>query len=130
MFDVRVALIIAGSVVTGCANHDGLYRPGCIAYAGNTVELQGDRFVLDRFTDAVRVDDSGNVIDPYPEYPKRGRYSLNGKTLSMTTESGERLDNMHLLQNDGVFVLLTDSEHDAWKNAGSLPDCVLTRNAD
>ena len=113
-------------VFAGCASHQGEYAPDCMAFAGDTVSLAGDEFVWQRFTDQVKVDANGDVIDPYPDYPKRGRYSLEGDIVRLRTESGEDMDNLYLRRIDGSYRLLTAEQNGDWERTGRYDQCVLT----
>lgn len=113
-------------LLAGCASHEGKYSPNCVAYAGSTVSLDGETFVWDRFTDQVRVDDNGNIIDGFPDYPKRGSYRIDGQTVYMESDSGQSMDNMYLHQSDATYLLLTAEENMSWQQTGEYGDCVLT----
>lgn len=116
-------------LLAGCASHHGTYAPDCVAFAGNSVRLDGAGFVWDRFTDQVKVDDSGEVIDPYPDYPLRGSYSLDGQTVNMRADSGQSMDSLFLHKIDGTYRLLTAKQAQDWQRSGEYDNCVLTLGA-
>ena len=113
-------------LLAGCASHHGNYAPGCTAFAGDTVSLAGDEFVWQRFTDQVKVDANGNVIDANPDYPKRGSYTLDGEMLRLRSESGENMENLYLRRIDGNYRLMTAEQNGTWERTGSYDQCVLT----
>jgi hypothetical protein len=124
----RQAALSLLAVTAGCANQadiTGTYLPSCVAFAGNRIELSDGRFSWDKFTDEVRVDDSGNIVDPYPGFPMRGTYAIEGDVLRMTTEAGELAGEMHVVRRPGQVYLLTASEFDAWERDGAVPACAL-----
>ena len=124
----RQATLSLLAVTAGCANHadiTGTYLPSCVAFAGSRIELSEDRFAWHKFTDEVRVDDSGNVVDPFPGFPVRGSYVIDGETLRLTTDAGELAGEMHLVRRPGQVYLLTTAEFDAWVRDGAVPDCAL-----
>ena len=125
-----LATVTAAAMVTGCVTHEGRYEPGCTAYAGSTITLSGGSFVWDRFTDQIEIGDDGRPVDPYPDYPRRGAYRLEGRTVVMTADGGERMENHYLHRRDDAFLLLTAAEHAAWESSGTYPDCPLTRAPD
>lgn len=116
-------------MLAGCASHQGQYAPDCVAFAGDTVSLEGDNFVWQRFTDQVKVDANGDVIDPFPEYPKRGSYTLDGATVRLTAESGETMENLYLRRIDGSYRLMTAEQNGSWRETGRYDQCVLTRGS-
>jgi hypothetical protein len=118
--------VLSALSLSACASHTGRYAPACIAYSGSHVTLNGDSFLWERFTDQVRVDDEGNVLEPYPDFPKRGSYSIDGQTLVMRSEGGATMDNMYLHRANGGYLLLTADDQHRWEKTGQYADCVLT----
>ena len=125
----KIVTVLAGFIVAGCASHEGEYSPGCIAYAGSTITLDGGRFVWERFTDQVKVDEEGRVVDPFPGYPKRGTYTIDGQTVYLASNNGTTLDTFYLHERDGAHLLLTAEENASWQQTGRYSDCVLTLNS-
>jgi len=121
------ALLVAILAIAGCRDFEGDYAPGCQAYAGSRIQLADGNYVWERFTDARRVDAEGNVIDPYPGYPKRGRYERSGPAFRLLDADGETLATYHLHESDSGLLLLTAEQQAAWEADGSYPDCPLTR---
>ena len=84
-------------VLGACASkYDGFYEPACIAHAGDRITLHKGRFEWQRFTDEIRVDDSGKVIEPFPDFPKTGRYELDDNRIELVTDDGAFGDNHQL----------------------------------
>lgn len=129
MSHCKIVTVLTGFLLAGCASHEGEYSPGCIAYAGSTISLDDSRFVWERFTDQVRVDEHGQVVDPFPGYPKRGTYTIDGQTVYLASNGGQALDRLYLHERDGTYLLLTADENASWQQTGNYPDCVLTRNS-
>lgn len=121
-----VAALTALLLLVGCKAYEGEYAPGCTAYAGSQISLDGGRFVWDRFTDQVTVDPDGNVVDPYPDYPKHGTYTVEGDAVFMTTESGESMETLYLHRDGDRHLLLTAEQNAEWKESGAYARCVLT----
>jgi len=120
----------AAILVVGCNAADGEYAPGCIAYAGNNVRLTDGRFTWDRFTDQIEIGDDGKPVDPFPDFPKGGSYTVEGNKVVMTTDDGESLDAMYLQQIDGQVRLLSEQQNGTWAADGDLDDCALVRQVD
>lgn len=116
-------------LLVACKAYEGEYAPGCIAYAGSRISLDSGRFVWDRFTDQVTVDADGNVVDPYPDYPKHGTYTIEGDAVIMATESGESMETLYLHRDGDRHRLLTAEQDAEWKESGAYADCVLTLSA-
>lgn len=125
--------ILAGAllvVAAGCRSLDGDYRPDCVAFAGDEVTIAGETFTWDKFTDALRVDDEGNVIDPYPAYPKEGRLVTDGDLLRFLDAAGSEIAVRHAVPREDALVLLDAEEYEAFRETGAWPDCPLSRVAD
>jgi len=120
----RVAAAVSlACLLAACVSHEGSYSPDCIAYSGNRITLDGDRFVWDKFTDQVLVNDAGEVVDQYPEYPLRGRYRMEGETVHFESYTGEPLPVMHLQREGDKTYLLTEKQLDSWQT--DRPRCPL-----
>jgi hypothetical protein len=118
--------------VAGCATDGGVtgtYRPSCVAFEGNTIELTDNRFMWDKFTDEVSVDEAGNKIDPFPGFPVRGTYTIEDDVVSLVTDVGNLAAELHLVRRPDQVYLLTDAEYDAWQRDGTVPDCALLLGA-
>lgn len=124
------ALALGVCLLAGCNYVDGSYYPGCVAFAGDKVRLAEGRFVWDKFTDQVIVDDDGTAVDQFPAYPRQGTYELKGQTLQMRFDDGEAQTTMHLVRQDDRVVLLTQAQFDDWEATGRHDDCALTREGD
>jgi hypothetical protein len=120
---------ISLALLGGCASTDGRYAPACVAFEGDTIELDDGKFVMHKFTDQVDVDDSGNTRDPFPGYPMSGTYRLEGDALHMQSASGTALPVLYLVKADARYRLLTADQFDAWKTNETIDDCALTLGA-
>lgn len=119
-----VILVIAAQL-SGCVSHEGTYSPDCIAYEGSNIRLGEGRFVWEKFTDQVFVDEDGNVVNQFPGYPKQGTYRIEGQAVHMESDAGEAMDKMYLHRRDDRYYLLTEEQFDAWKQTGRYADCPL-----
>ena len=52
-----------------------------MAFEGDRVTLDNGRFESVRFTDVRRIGEGGKEIDPFPDYPKSDRYSVQSQTI-------------------------------------------------
>ena len=120
-----ILIALPMSLLAGCVSHDGTYAPSCIAYAGSTITLTDGRFVWEKFTDEVVVNDDGEVVDQFPGYPLRGTYRINGQIVLMTSGAGEALDNMYLHRRDADSYLYTAEQFEHWKATGEHAECAL-----
>lgn len=120
------------SCAAGCATDSdftGTYMPSCVAFAGSTIELSAQRFTWDKFTDEVSVDDAGNRIDPFPDFPLQGTYTVEDDVVSLVTDAGNNAASLHIVRRPGQVYLLTAEEFDAWRQAGMIPECALLLGA-
>ena len=120
------ASLLFVALLAGCATIDGTYTPGCLSHAGNSITLDHGRFVWDKFTDQVLVNDQGEVVDQFPDYPVRGRYSIEGDTLYFDSYTGKPLPTMHLRRDGENLLLLTDEQLKGWPHDPKLTRCALT----
>lgn len=122
---VGIALVL----LVGCASNSGTYAPDCVAFEGTTIELADGRFVMDKFTDQVEVDDAGNARNPFPGYPVSGTYRFDGKALHLQPESGAELPVLYRVKGEGRYRLLTAEQFEAWMTSNTIDDCALTLGA-
>lgn len=122
---IRRIMLLGAATLAACASHEGRYAPACLAYTGSEILLEDGSFVWERYTDEARIDAAGNPIEPFPDFPKRGRYTVDGQTVVMTSETGQPVATMYLHRADEGYRLLTAAEQQAWESTGEYPDCVL-----
>ena len=120
-----ITTVLAAGLVAGCVSHDGTYAPSCIAYAGSEITLTDGRFVWEKFTDEVIVNDDGEVADRFPGYPLKGTYRINGQIVVMTSADGEAMENMYLHRRDADSYLYTAEQFEHWKKTGEHAECAL-----
>ena len=119
------AMVLIAMSLAGCQEFEGRYSPACTAFAGSTLELKRGRFVLDRFTDAVMVDENGEIIDQFPDFPRSGTFHFEENKAVFTAEDGSVVDPRYLITRDGRHYLLTLYEYDIWQQHGEIPECAL-----
>lgn len=107
---------------------EGEFGPSCIAFAGDRVTFANGRFEWDRFTDERRVDDDGNMLDPFPDYPRHGDFRVERNRVEFVPDDGERLAPRYLLERDGTLYLLERAQYEKVLAGGSLPDCALSND--
>jgi len=111
--------------LAGCNSLDGWFTPSCIAFAGERIEMTNGRFEWQRFTDERRIDEDGNVIEPFPDYPKRGDYRVVDGRVEFRTDDGERLEDRYLVERPDGLYLLAPGAHEAFTAGEGLPECPL-----
>ena len=125
-----VVTLAYATILSGCSAYEGVYEPACIAFQGDHVTLADGRFVWDRFTDQVRVDEHGEVVDPFPNYPKAGRYELDDNRIELITDDGVYLDDHFFAERRDSLYLLTYDEYQAFLRDERVPGCGLKRSDD
>lgn len=130
----HIIIALLACLLSGCQTTEqtieGTYYPGCIAYTGDKISLNDGEFVWDKFTDAVAVDDDGNVINKYPDYPKRGTYRADGQVLQMNFEGSESVERLYMHKHDGQSMLLTEAQVASWEKTSHYDNCIMTLEAD
>jgi hypothetical protein len=121
--------IVLALFISACANHEGMYEPACIAYQGDKIELRDGRFTWQRYTDERTVDEAGNVVEPFPGFPKAGSYRVAADKLELVTEDNVRLDDWFIVEHAGKRYLLDAEQHKAFLDGGELPKCALAFTA-
>lgn len=121
----RITLLVFALSLVACANQEGTYEPACIAYEGDTLKLAAGRFEWQRFTDQRVVNESGEVVPPFPGFPKSGTYRVTDGRLQLITDDDVRLDDWYIVDQAGQRYLLEAKQHNAFLDDGELPDCAL-----
>ena len=119
---------LVASLCTACASVDGTFEPACMAFAGDRITFDNGRFEWARFTDVRPIGEDGKEIDPFPDYPKNGRYTVRSQTVEFRTDGGDLLDDHYLVEHDGSLYLLTSEQHARFSTDNSLPECALRRS--
>lgn len=122
----RLSLFAATATLAACASTvDGVFEPACIAYEGDTIEMVDGRFEWRRFTDQVMVDDDGNRIDPFPDYPIAGKYSVKGERVTFVPDGSAAPRERYLLEYRQALYLLSYDENEAALDTDIIPSCAL-----
>ena len=127
MFRRVAAFTLVLCILAGCRAIDGAYSPGCMVHAGNRIHLDGSQFVWEKFTDQAMADANGNRIDPFPGYPRRGSYRVDGRSVTLDFAGDDPVEVLHVHEHQGRYVLLTTPQAEAWDATGRFDPCVLTR---
>ena len=122
-----ITLLAFLTLLSACKEVDGVYMPDCVAFEGSRITLSGGEFIWERFTDQVIVDDDGNVINQFPDYPKVGTYRVKGQDLELNFNNGDRVEKLQIHERYGRLSLLTADEVAEWQRSGRYAQCVLTR---
>jgi hypothetical protein len=102
-----------------------VYAPDCIAYAGDRIELDDGRFAWDKFTDQVEIDEEGQRVDRYPDFPVRGRYLVDDGRVTFIAETDVRLPQLYLARRGRQHYLLTTAQYATWQETGDFANCAL-----
>lgn len=125
MIILRSILLGLALLLGACASHEGLYEPTCIAFEGDRIELLDGRFEWQRFTDQRSIDKDGNIVNPFPGFPKTGTYTLESGKLELVSADNERLDDWFMVKKDDRYYLLTAKQHATLVNSDKLHECAL-----
>lgn len=125
MTSKRLTLVPLLLALAGCNSLDGRFEPSCIAFAGERIELSNGRFEWQRFTDERRIGEDGKVIEPFPDYPKRGDYRIVDGRVEFRTDDGERLEDRYLVERPDGLYLLDAAAREALAAGEELPHCAL-----
>ena len=123
----RIAILLAALVCAACDDFAGVFEPDCMALEGDRFVFTGRTFEWHKFTDERRIGADGELVDPFPGYPLKGTFVLQGTTVELTTAAGNRLDDHFLIERGDSLYLLTREQHAAVTEGGDLPTCVLRR---
>ena len=125
--NVRITLaVVLALLLSGCKAIEGAYVPSCVAFSGSEIRLEGGRFVWEKFTDQVVVDEQGNKVDQFPDFPRQGSYAVSDDVVTLSPDTGSS-ETFHLLRDEGAVYLLTDTEKSTYDATGERPRCVLKR---
>lgn len=125
MQERNIIVALTAVVSIGCAPYEGSYAPDCIAYEGNRIDLNDGRFVWEKFSDQVFVNDDGEVVNQFPGYPMTGTYRIDGKSIHMESDTGAPVQSMYLHQRDKRHYLLTAEQSAELEKSGNYAECAL-----
>ena len=123
----RLMTLFMGAILCGCSSIEGLYAPACTAYEGDEIRLVEGRFTWRRFTDQRTLDEQGQLVDPFPGYPKNGVYEYREPVLILTPDSDSGNTGFFLLDEKRGVYLLTGAEKQRYDIDGEIPACALRR---
>ncbi|MGI9235933.1 MAG: hypothetical protein ACR2QZ_00965 [Woeseiaceae bacterium] len=126
---LRTILIVLSLSICACASQEGVYEPACIAYEGDRLELKGGRFEWQRFTDERMVGDDGDVVPPFPGYPKYGTYQITNGRLELRTDDNVELEDWIIVDQVGQRYMLDAKQHNVFLESGTMPECALRLSA-
>ena len=120
-------ILLTAALMAACSNGiDGTYEPACIAHAGDRIVLREGRFEWHKFTDEVRLDEAGERIDPFPGYPKSGRFELGRyDQVVFHADDGSELEDRYPHQYRKRLYLLSYDENEAVLDGEDMPNCAL-----
>ena len=121
------AFALVFCALAGCRAVEGVYSPGCMAHVGSRIHLSDSEFVWEKFTDQVSVDENGDKIDPFPGYPRRGTYRIDGHSVVLNFDDDESVETLQVREHQGRYLLLTKLQAEAQDATGQFDACVLTR---
>lgn len=121
----RLVIIAAIFPLSACSSLDGVFEPACIAYEGDRVRLAEGRFEWQKFTDQRSIDEHGNVVDPFPGYPKHGRFEVSDSHVTFFPDDGSQIGDRYLLEHRNRVYLLTWEQSEAVLNGEGMPVCAL-----
>ena len=121
----RISLLFLIALCAGCKQVDGVYYPRCAAFEGDKLVLREGTVVWDRFTDQIIIDADGNEIDKFPEFPKAGRYTLDGDLLQLSFDDGKVTKTLHVRRSGERILLLNDENLAEFQQTGRHSECVL-----
>ena len=125
MFTRNVLILGLALFLFGCATHEGLYAPSCLAYSGSEIRLSDGRYVWKKFTDQVVVDENGDKVDPFPGFPREGAYAKQGNRITLSASASRPPDTMYLIEHNDEVFLYTATEAEAFEATGERPGCPL-----
>ena len=112
-----------------CKPYEGNYLPSCVAFEGSNIELIDGRFLWEKFTDQVFVDDDGEIVNSFPGYPMKGVFRIDGQSVHLKSDTGESLPSMFLHERNKRHYLLTAEQFAQLKTGGTFPECALVLDA-
>jgi hypothetical protein len=135
---VAITMMLLLAACAGSSEvYEGSYEPGCVAFEGDRIELRAGRFQWRRFTDQINVDADGNIVNPFPGFPRAGDYRHgtgsstgngagdNAGPLQLTSDDGSGVYEWYPFRRAGENYLLTPQQNAAFLASGDLPDCAL-----
>ena len=121
---IFITTLIAISL-SSCKPYEGIYSPDCVAFEGNKIVLSEGRFLWEKFTDQVLVNDDGEIVDSFPGYPMKGTFRIDGQSVYLKSDAGESVQTMVLHERNKRHYLLTAKQFAELESSGKFPECAL-----
>jgi hypothetical protein len=112
-------------LLPGCVPYEGSYSPDCVAYEGSKIVLNDGQFTWQKFSDQVFMNNDGEIVNQFSDYPKTGTYRVDGQSVYMESDTGETMPGMYLVPRDKRHYLLTAAQFAELKKSGAYPKCAL-----
>ncbi len=122
VFSLSICLVLGA-----CASQDGLYEPRCIAYEGDRVSLSEERFEWHKFTDQREIDKQGEIIDPFPGYPKAGTFENHAGRIAFHPDDGSIIADHFVVEYLDEWFLMPQTEHQQFLIENEISSCALRR---
>lgn len=126
MKPLRTFVLILVLALSACTSYEGVFEPDCIAFEGDVVELSNGQLRWERFTDQRVIDNNGQVVNPFPNFPKTGRYEVRDDRVTFRNGDGEDKATWYLVSHNNALYLLTPKQRERMSSDG-MPDCALRR---
>ena len=116
-------------LLSSCMSYDGRYSPDCVAFEGNIIVLSEGRFLWEKFTDQVFVNDDGEIVDAFSGYPMEGAFRIDGQSVHLRTDTGKSVQTMVFHERNKHQYLLTAEQFAELESSGTFPECALVLDA-
>jgi len=126
MKPLRTFVLIFVLALSACTSYEGVFEPDCIAFEGDVVELSNGQLRWERFTDQRVVDSNGQVVDPFPDFPKTGSYEMLDGRVTFHSDDGGDKATWYLVSHNNALYLLTPKQREQM-NSDGMPVCALRR---
>jgi hypothetical protein len=120
---------LMATFLSSCTSYEGNYSPACVAFEGSKIALSEGRFLWEKFTDQVFVNDDGEIVNSFPGYPMKGVFRIDGQSVHLKSDSGESLPSMFLHERNKRHYLLTAEQFAQLEISGTFPECALVLEA-
>jgi len=115
--------------MSSCKPYERVYSPDCVAFEGDKIVLSEERFLWEKFTDQVFVNDDGEIVNAFPGYPMEGTFRIDGQAVQLRTDTGESVQTMVFHDRNKQQYLLTAEQFAELELSGTFPECALVLGA-
>jgi len=91
------------------------------------VSLSDSRFEWHKFTDQREINEQGEIIDPFPGFPKSGAFADRDGRIEFQPDDGSIIADHFVVEHLDDWFLMSQNEHQRFLTENQISNCALRR---